>query len=1135
MNALIIRKLTVKQSAGFPHRGLPTMEFGDGVNIVFGPNASGKTTTARAIHALLWPDTDTQDTVLAADILVDGTPGHYQCLGGMRTGELPLSYLGDKSLRHRYMLAQHELLTANDRETGFAEVMLKEARGGLDLQAAMRQLGYQKPGRLSVAEYVNAQRDYVSTKNAERQISDIETKLRDIDAQLAEARLAGERLARLTEALDYLAQAQAVTAAEEALADFPPEMATLTGQEAHELQELTAAIATAESEREKATLALVAAEEDRTRTGLTDLATADAAGAKIGAACTEVERLDTALEGKRAELRRAENEAQSAFTNLGGQGVADRPLTVETVHALGAFVKQAEEAVAAQQAVVQQQRWLGSITRSADPVSADRLREASLCLQQWLACGEAPQAAPATPLLVACAVGAVCALVAAVVTRSPFAVLACLAAVVAGVLVLLRPKAAGPSRAALEARFAALDVAPVAWHAADVERLLLDLDARRANVMVHEATVPRSRELQEALAACEETLHTLIPEAERIAEAIGVDPAQVLQRPHGQWYLVEQLMAWQQKHALAQSARAELAALTADRQAALDAANAALASFGYPPAASGGEARNQLALLSERKRAFQAADSDARHARQRREEQEERREGHVRARLALLARLGLGEDADAVRRQLETLLPRLPAYRAAVEGLATARAVRDAAARKAGAQPEFIARGEANLRVEIAAAQSLADRIEEISGKKGDFERQVAMAKVQAACEQAQVRLEREAAALRRKAEDALRAHVGWLLATQVETQVLGDGMPDVFVRAQALFARFTNGRYDLPVPRSAADLRAFDREDNVERTLDQLSSGTRVQLLIAVRVAFVEMREQGARLPLLMDETLACSDEQRERAIIDAALEIARQGRQVFYFTSKPAELAQWRAQAGDTPLTVINLAETPSDAVRTPVAYAAIPDPAGLDAEAYAAALGVAAVDFVRTGAGKAHVWYAVDDPAALHTLLQAGITTCGQLRQPLLAGAIEALLGPEAARRALTRAALVAELERLWWIGRGQPLTYEALHQSGVLATTFKAELLALAEAKGWDANEFITALKSRVIKGFQERSITRLEKFCFEHGHLVDETPLDPDALYTHLLAAAADAIARGELTAVDVRLLFDRVCAPVAVA
>ncbi len=117
---------------------------------------------------------------------------------------------------------------------------------------------------------------------------------------------------------------------------------------------------------------------------------------------------------------------------------------------------------------------------------------------------------------------------------------------------------------------------------------------------------------------------------------------------------------------------------------------------------------------------------------------------------------------------------------------------------------------------------------------------------------------------------------------------------PPVFQRAQENFERVTDNRYTLSIPED----NTFGARDNqLERDFDltKLSSATRVQLLLSVRLAFVETQETSYRLPLTLDETLANSDDQRAQAIIKTMSTLAAD-RQVFYFTAQEDEVSKWK-----------------------------------------------------------------------------------------------------------------------------------------------------------------------------------------------------------------------------------------------
>ena len=51
--ALFFTLIEIRRMPGFPKGGLEVDDLCPGVNIIYGPNASGKTTLSRAIHRLL--------------------------------------------------------------------------------------------------------------------------------------------------------------------------------------------------------------------------------------------------------------------------------------------------------------------------------------------------------------------------------------------------------------------------------------------------------------------------------------------------------------------------------------------------------------------------------------------------------------------------------------------------------------------------------------------------------------------------------------------------------------------------------------------------------------------------------------------------------------------------------------------------------------------------------------------------------------------------------------------------------------------------------------------------------------------------------------------------------------------------
>ena len=101
---------------------------------------------------------------------------------------------------------------------------------------------------------------------------------------------------------------------------------------------------------------------------------------------------------------------------------------------------------------------------------------------------------------------------------------------------------------------------------------------------------------------------------------------------------------------------------------------------------------------------------------------------------------------------------------------------------------------------------------------------------------------------------------------------------------------RMTNGKY-TKFDRTTGNNRGIQvrRFDGAERTPDQLSCGTREQLYLAIRLAYVlHYCRQNEPLPIVMDDVLVNFDDDRARHTLAALAEISDQV-QILFFTCHP------------------------------------------------------------------------------------------------------------------------------------------------------------------------------------------------------------------------------------------------------
>ena len=105
-----LRRLVVRRMPGFEDEGFPLNDLSGGLNVVLGPNGSGKTTACRAIRGLLWPETlaGVSPASLAGGVgrrwtqPPPGTGGRAACASARACPPIPAAAGGPGQLLHRH-------------------------------------------------------------------------------------------------------------------------------------------------------------------------------------------------------------------------------------------------------------------------------------------------------------------------------------------------------------------------------------------------------------------------------------------------------------------------------------------------------------------------------------------------------------------------------------------------------------------------------------------------------------------------------------------------------------------------------------------------------------------------------------------------------------------------------------------------------------------------------------------------------------------------------------------------------------------------------------------------------------------------------------------------------------------------
>ncbi|MCP4573203.1 MAG: hypothetical protein GY838_12690, partial [bacterium] len=364
---------------------------------------------------------------------------------------------------------------------------------------------------------------------------------------------------------------------------------------------------------------------------------------------------------------------------------------------------------------------------------------------------------------------------------------------------------------------------------------------------------------------------------------------------------------------------------------------------------------------------------------------------------------------------------------------------------------------------------------------------------------------------------------------------------------ANGLLEEFTRGRHSLVL--ATGDDAGFMAEDH--RTgevlgLDQLSDGTRAQVLLAVRVAFVSGTETGAAPPLFLDESLTTSDPQRLAAVAASLGRLTETtGRQVFYLTSQPGDVAAWRGaltEAGLPEPTVLDLAAirgvgaAASPDQLAPSTPSAVPAPENLDPAAYGRLLHVTALDPHRPWQEADTFHLAAPDLELVRRLRTAGLTTAGPLERAL------PRLGRTGVADTRQRADLATALESLrafqaaWRIGRPRPVTIADVDTSGAVTEVFRPRVLELLAQHSWNAASFLAAVEAGGLPRFLSRNQEALRDHLAETGSMDERTPRDEDALVAEVLMRIAGGPQEEVRTSPqEVRTLVQRLLAAIPAA
>lgn len=1043
--ALSFRRIAISRLPGFGINAFPPIpELRPGLNVVWGSNSVGKSSLARAMRSLIWPQAAELDAEAEADF--EGQAWRFERRGERLTHERLAdasrseARWGPEEDAARYWFPLHELLQVESGQDPFASYIQRRMRWGIDLARANADAGGKRAkltaARDEVKNLDRAERAFETLRQEQAAQQDLPDRIAELTALIDGAAEAPAQLKVLHKGIEYLGTQARVAALRLDLEAFPAGLDKLGDGDPGRLEQLAGEVDA--QERAVAAAGRKGADKaaERERLGLADGFLADEAQR------IRLEGLVEQVEAAQAGLAAAEREreqkrgAQAAWREEHRWLLPEPPpgaLLPAMVQRLGELAAQCEPLRCQLDAAGRQLEGLGRDDEPV-PVPEARLAEVQARIGDWL---ESDQAAARRELvprgtvrngLLALALLALLGLGAQWAAPSGAAAaalgLVALAAVVLG-LYLARPGGpGGTAEPSAQVRLKAAEIlaglpglVPAEWTRAsalalsgEIAHLLGQARAARAQ----NAARQRARAAAAAAGAAYADW-----QARFAAETRGLYLRQGEAALDGAqfFHFSNHLLKWVELAAQAGGAAAECAHRAEQAATLRRDLQALLRANGCPePAAEPGPLLAQgRDLLERRARALLLRREEAALARELLDARS--RLEQLRGRLDGFWRdLGFAEPDP---RRLGNLVDRLPEWRALRNDLTLAtRQLETLLAELRGTPP---AAGLAELQAEVLRLEQLQEATAAHVEARGGLRKQYETLLDGSTLASARRDLEEARAAYRRAKAENLVDRLVDHLTTRLDQRSFREDQPEVLRQASQRLLDFTRQRFWLGIdPRGR--FFAHDTTKGLNFALEELSSGTRVQLLFAVRLAFIEVLEGpgAARLPLFLDEVLGNSDDLRARAIVQVLMALAEE-RQVFYFTAQADEVAKLREWAGpgrihEIPLEA--LARTRAAALAPLSLRLAEPEPVPEPLEDYAAYGRALEVPGARLHhpLEALHAWHAFTRGRDLHPLLRQGLRTLGQLRL--------AMTPAQDPLGVLRRIAMLARARELALTGRGRP---------------------------------------------------------------------------------------------------------------
>lgn len=916
-----LKRILLRKSPGFALDTFPPVEdLGEHLNVIWGPNAVGKSTLSRAMRSLIW-NTSSSNVVEAEGVLQ--APDSEWSLS-LTQGKLTQTRLKDNQtirlsgrndeLSDSYWFTLHELLQESDSSTdAFLRQVKTSMQGGVDLDTACREAG--GIPSFSSGNIAQAKQATLSSENLRRALQTqeenlgIQDRIERLQQELQEGTSLAEQKTLIENALSLLELQETIETQEQQLALYPPSQMLIDKSSPKRLEQLLTAQETLREEvrsciqnrqaleRSFASCAITGEQlQDREKPGrIANLYDA------YKDCFTKHKHVESQFTSAKAEVQ--EWEEQHAW--LAGEHTLKG--YVDTLRSLAQECEPLRCDVSAKERLLDELGEPEQVENQVQDLSLLQLRLSDWLDRYWLKQGTA-KARPLKPgtkrwlLLLMLGIGTLSSLL-GIAVQPVFYILGPALMLLSAFLLLPSSSRNSEYKKAEEA---------LAQAESEVTKLLKQLNKEVPSTLTpefcHKMAEVLSPEIAQTykveqlnqrrklaldhLEKAKEKLQEWTLEWKDATKAIGLkDDAGNLEGSQF-FHFAQRLQTWSDLRLRYVAVQEALSVAKKESEHALSLLQAELAT-------SEGEltslkaTRDSIIKRMGDARLFQAS-LEENEGRLRKAQEELLASEEAITEFWQRVELVYGNEAE-----LLDLVAKLDQWNDLKYSLKHNHALYE---KKCGAFPAAYEMAETSSLSELSDAlesirekqYSLEAKREELGGLRSTFE----ALKFGSDLSQAQSEAEAALSDLEAFRSEQVMARMVSTLAHALKRESEEQFQPQVLTYASKWLSSITNHRYTL-----SANNEGFFATDTIMAktyTLDELSSGTRVQLLFSIRMAFITMQENtsGVSLPIFLDEVLANSDDERASAIVQAIGEIAQE-RQVFYMTAQRDEVERLKTLA--------------------------------------------------------------------------------------------------------------------------------------------------------------------------------------------------------------------------------------------